>query len=190
MEVLLLLDIALNLHSGQRATLTHTQFRKCPVKTLLGKYHLPTKNLTKPAPLRIFRGIQKCSVFRYFAFCCMHSTTYLKNNPEPFEWINTLSSFCERASFHKTKRFYNSLFYFRTIFTLNKNSCFYNQIVYLYIFCRRRTSSSKLRAWNLIKNSTEVGAAYIGINGFYGCFACVRGKTLIAETTFSPPSCA
>lgn len=83
-----MLDIALNLCSGQKATLTHKQVKKCPVEALLGKYHLPTENLTKPALLFITRTFKKPHVsgILHFPACiplAFHDI-FLKNSPEPF----------------------------------------------------------------------------------------------------------
>lgn len=103
LEVLLLLDIALDLCSGQKATLTHKQVKKCPVKALLGKYHLPTENLTKPALLSIFRTSKKAHIsgILHFSVCIPHAFhDTLKKKTIP-----SLSSFEKRLSFCKTKGF-------------------------------------------------------------------------------------
>lgn len=97
-----MLDIALNLCSGQKATLTHKQVRKCSVKALLGKYHLPTENLTKPALFSIFRAFKKAHIsgILHFPVCIPHTfhDTFKKT-------VLSLSSFEKRASFCKTKGF-------------------------------------------------------------------------------------
>lgn len=82
-----MLDTALSLCSGQKATLTHKQVRKCPVKAWLGKYHLPPETLTKPALLSIFRPYKKAHIsgILHFSVCIPHAfRDTLKNSPEPF----------------------------------------------------------------------------------------------------------